>query len=166
MLRALIYLHSKGIVHRDLKPENMLYEKGGNILKVIDFGIAIEKKPGVKLNQRVGTPYYVAPEVLLKNYDEKCDVWSTGVILYMILYNHPPFIGDNEIDVMENILREDVIIEKMNFSDDCIDLLKKMLTKNPNERINAVDAYAHPWLSRIDKKLTKTNTGNSIITNI
>jgi calcium-dependent protein kinase len=87
-------------VHRDLKPENMLYEKGGNILKVIDFGIAVEKKPNVRLNQRVGTPYYVAPEVLLKSYDEKCDVWSTGVIFYMILFNHPPFVGDNEIDVM------------------------------------------------------------------
>jgi calcium-dependent protein kinase len=68
-LKALLYLKHKGIIHRDLKPENMLFEKNGRNLKIIDFGIAINKNENAFLTERVGTPYYVAPEVLLKNYD-------------------------------------------------------------------------------------------------
>jgi calcium-dependent protein kinase len=93
LIRALMYLHSKGIVHRDLKPENMLFEKDTDLIKIIDFGIACKKNPGEKLTARLGTPYYIAPEVILKNYDEKCDLWSCGIILFMIITAYPPFRG-------------------------------------------------------------------------
>jgi len=93
LLQALMYIHSKGIVHRDLKPENLLFEKGTSNLKLIDFGIAAKIKPNEKLTARIGTPYYIAPEVLLKEYDEKCDIWSAGVILYMMFTFRPPFTG-------------------------------------------------------------------------
>lgn len=74
----------------------MLFEKNSQIIKIIDFGIAYQKTNAEeKLTERVGTPYYVAPEVLLKKYDEKCDVWSTGVILYMMMTHKPPFRGDS-----------------------------------------------------------------------
>ncbi len=75
----------------------MLFEKGTEILKLIDFGIAVQRKENEKLVDRVGTPYYVAPEVLLKSYDEKCDVWSIGVIMYMMMTRQPPFRGEDEM---------------------------------------------------------------------
>ena len=89
------------IVHRDLKPENLLLEeskpiKDGNRVKVIDFGTSVEYKPNEKLNARLGTAYYIAPEVLRGDYDEKCDVWSCGVILYIFLCGFPPFNGDTD----------------------------------------------------------------------
>lgn len=87
----MIYLHSQGIVHRDLKPENILFEKKTNLLKIIDFGIATRKKPEEILTLRVGTPYYIAPEVLCKQYTEKCDIWSVGVILFLMVVEKPPF---------------------------------------------------------------------------
>ena len=93
ILRTLIYLHSHGIVHRDLKPENMLFEDNSDTIKIIDFGIAVRKKPDEILSARLGTPYYIAPEVLCKAYGEKCDIWSAGVILYMMISGYPPFRG-------------------------------------------------------------------------
>jgi calcium-dependent protein kinase len=82
-------------VHRDLKPENILYEssKADSFLKVIDFGTSRIYDPNRKMAQRLGTPYYIAPEVLDKKYNEKCDVWSCGVILYILLSGIPPFNG-------------------------------------------------------------------------
>jgi len=100
LLNALQYLHAKNIIHRDLKPENMLFENGSGYMKIIDFGIAAKKTGSVPLTQRIGTPYYIAPEVLCKRYNEKCDLWSAGVILYMMLTFRPPFTGDTEVKVM------------------------------------------------------------------
>jgi calcium-dependent protein kinase len=87
ILSAVHYLHSKNIAHRDLKPENILYEsnKPGALIKVVDFGTSIAYDPREKMRQRFGTAYYIAPEVLDKKYDSKCDIWSCGVILYILL---------------------------------------------------------------------------------
>ncbi len=95
ILWTLIYLHKKSIVHRDLKPENMLFELNSDMIKIIDFGIAVKRKKNEVLTVRVGTPYYIAPEVLCKSYGEKCDIWSAGVILFMMILGYPPFRGDN-----------------------------------------------------------------------
>lgn len=104
-----MYIHSKDIVHRDIKPENILFEKETGSIKLIDFGIAVhKKKPAEVLTARIGTAYYIAPEVLCKRYDEKCDVWATGVVLYMMLLRKPPFNGTTEAEIMEAILSEDI----------------------------------------------------------
>ena len=101
ILSAVVYCHAHRIVHRDLKPENLLLEyanrsfEQGNIVKVIDFGTSVEYTGG-KLNARLGTAYYIAPEVLRGDYDEKCDVWSCGVILYIFLCGYPPFNGEDD----------------------------------------------------------------------
>ena len=108
ILSAIYYMHTKGIVHRDLKPENMLIEKKTNLIKLIDFGISTKIKKGETLNSRVGTPYYIAPEVLCKKYNEKCDMWSIGVVLYMILTAVPPYKGKNISEIMERIIHDEV----------------------------------------------------------
>lgn len=104
LLSSIFYLHSNKIVHRDLKPENILIEKSkNNIIKVIDFGTAKIFQGHEKLKQKQGTPYYIAPEVLNKNYTEKCDVWSCGVILYILLSGYPPFGGDDDEQILKRV---------------------------------------------------------------
>ena len=93
ILSAIFYMHSKRIVHRDIKPENLLIEKKTKILKLIDFGISTKIREKEPLTQRLGTPFYLAPEILAKRYNEKCDLWSIGIVVYMTLTGSPPFKG-------------------------------------------------------------------------
>lgn len=98
IISAIMYCHKMGIVHRDLKPENILFDsnKPDACLKIIDFGCSAKlSKDGDNLSKRVGTPFYVAPEVLAANYNEKCDIWSIGVILYILICGYPPFFGSS-----------------------------------------------------------------------
>jgi calcium-dependent protein kinase len=90
-------------VHRDLKLENILFEtKEFKTLKLIDFGLSTRIEAGKTLKLKVGSPYYVAPEILCsEDYDEKCDVWSVGVIMYILLCGHPPFEGKTELEIYE-----------------------------------------------------------------
>lgn len=90
---ALWYIHSKNIIHRDLKPENILYSNSSvhSPIKLIDWGFSTMCSTKHKFSSLVGTPYYVAPEVLFGNYDKSCDLWSAGVILYILLCGYPPF---------------------------------------------------------------------------
>jgi calcium-dependent protein kinase len=96
-------MHCKGYVHRDIKPENLLIDGSDNSLKLIDFGLSIKLPEGQKLRDRQGTPYYLAPEVLNKCYDNKCDIWSCGVILYILLSGRPPFNADHNLEIMRQI---------------------------------------------------------------
>eukprot|EP00826_Nyctotherus_ovalis_P011704 TRINITY_DN1304_c0_g2_i3.p1 TRINITY_DN1304_c0_g2~~TRINITY_DN1304_c0_g2_i3.p1 ORF type:complete len:340 (+),score=71.15 TRINITY_DN1304_c0_g2_i3:122-1141(+) len=107
MLSAVIYCHERRIVHRDIKPENILLEKVRDRiqLKVIDFGTAQMFGGAKKLTSTTGTAYYIAPEVLSKRYDEKCDVWSCGVILYILLCGMPPFNGNTDDDILKAVRR-------------------------------------------------------------
>ena len=95
MFSAIKYLHHEGIAHRDLKLENFLFEESGmqNPLKLIDFGLSKHFVPRESMHQVVGSAYYTAPEVLNGDYDHRCDVWSLGVISYMLLTGAPPFNG-------------------------------------------------------------------------
>ena len=98
VLSCVNYCHKNNIVHRDLKPENVLLEanKDFDQIKIIDFGTSLQFDPSKFLDEKLGTPYYIAPEVLNKKYNEKCDIWSCGVILYIILSGVPPFNGAND----------------------------------------------------------------------
>lgn len=109
MLSCINYCHNKGIVHRDLKPENILLEPDMdfNKMKIIDFGTAVpyDQKGKRGLKEVLGTPFYIAPEVLAGNYNEKCDIWSIGVITYMVLSGKAPFFGKTDPDIYASVRR-------------------------------------------------------------
>ena len=150
---AIYYCHNNNIVHRDLKPENLLYlkpkEDNDNTLKIIDFGLSQDLNIEKNLDSKVGTPYYVPPEVLEGKYSQKCDIWSAGVILYILLFGEPPFKGSSDNDLYEKIKKIDYSFpesKRMNVSKEAIDLIKKMLVKE-SERYSASEVLAHPWFN-------------------
>ena len=153
VLQAVAYCHSMKLVHRDLKPENIILE--GNSLdniKLIDFGTANIISPNQKFKERLGTAYYIAPEVLKKNYDEKCDLWSIGVIMYILLTGEPPFNGENDEEILRNVKTGIVNFSSPIFEEvtkDAKDLLKKLLHITPSKRISAVCALEHPWIKNL-----------------
>ena len=105
LMSAICYCHSNKIVHRDLKPENILLENkdlNNPIIKLIDWGGA-RFFSDFKMTKVNGTPYYIAPEVLKEIYDEKCDIWSAGIIFYILLCGYPPFNGKNDEDIMGHV---------------------------------------------------------------
>lgn len=127
----------------------MLFEKNTKLVKIIDFGISIKIKPKEYLSQRVGTPYYIAPEVLMKKYNEKCDIWSLGVVMFMMIYNFPPFKGDNPLSVMQSVSRDELTFRNpisFKFSYLALDFLKVLLNKNVSKRPSAYEALQHKWL--------------------
>jgi calcium-dependent protein kinase len=146
------YLHQMNIVHRDIKPKNMMVsnKKDEIEIKLIDFGTATffsKKKP---LTGIVGTPIYMAPEVLKGNYYNQCDLWSCGVILYILLGGNPPFEGKNSKEIYSKIEKGDYNLkgsEWENVSDEAKDLIKKLLEKNINKRITAQEALKHPFIT-------------------
>jgi calcium-dependent protein kinase len=154
ILSAVNYLHKHKIVHRDLKPENIVYESRGDNsqIKVIDFGTSQTVLDDETLSKAFGTAYYVAPEVLKKQYNSKCDVWSCGVILYILLCGHPPFNGSTEKKILEKVLKglyEFKEHEWKSISEEAVDLIKKMLVYEPAKRLTASEALGHPWFQNM-----------------
>ncbi|KAF3452345.1 hypothetical protein FNV43_RR02778 [Rhamnella rubrinervis] len=149
LLEALSHCHRLGVVHRDLKPENILFDSRNN-LKLADFGSAEWLNEGGSVDGVVGTPYYVAPEVLLgRDYNEKVDVWSAGVILYIMLSGIPPFYGESATEIFEAVLRGNLRFPTRVFrsvSTGAKDLLRKMISRDPSRRLSAEQALRHPWI--------------------
>ena len=155
ILKAVNYMHCKGYVHRDVKPENLLIDGSDNSLKLIDFGLSIKLPPGCKLRDRQGTPYYMAPEVLNKSYDNKCDIWSCGVILYILLSGRPPFNADHELEIMRliKIGKYSMTGRVWEFvSSQAKELIKGMLCYNPKKRLTAKQALDHDWFIVTDSQ--------------
>ncbi|XP_021776063.1 calcium-dependent protein kinase 20-like [Chenopodium quinoa] len=143
--------HSLGVLHRDLKPENFLFVNNDedSALKTIDFGLSVFFKPGETFTDVVGSPYYVAPEVLRKLYGQECDVWSAGVIIYILLSGVPPFWDETEQGIFEQVMKGDLdfISEPWpSISDSAKDLMKKMLVRDPKKRLTAHQVLCHPWV--------------------
>ncbi|KAK3124493.1 hypothetical protein QOZ80_7BG0587370 [Eleusine coracana subsp. coracana] len=143
--------HSLGVMHRDLKPENFLFvnHKEDALLKAIDFGLSIFFKPGETFSDVVGSPYYVAPEVLMKHYGCEVDVWSAGVIIYILLSGVPPFWDESEQGIFEQVLKGDLDFSSEpwpSISRSAKDLVRKMLIRDPKKRLTAHEALCHPWV--------------------
>lgn len=149
MLLALNYIHSHGIVHRDIKLENFLYDrKGSDHLKLIDFGFSKLWAPNTKMQASCGTLSYVAPEVLQKNYTSQCDLWSLGIVSFILLVGYMPFSGSDEKQ-MRNIKAGNYSWkqEKWNkVSPHGVDFIKSLLEVNPQKRLSAQKALEHVWI--------------------
>ena len=173
LLSAVNYCHQMHIVHRDLKPENILIvgkeKEGFPLIKICDFGTSRMFEKGSVQRKIVGSSYYIAPEVLKKHYNEKCDIWSCGVIMYILLSSRPPFEGDNDDEIMENVAEGNYDLESSPFnklSKNSIDLIKRLLTMDPEQRITAEQALNHPWFKefKIQEKYNKINDKNTMKT--
>ena len=153
LMSSVKYCHNNGICHRDLKPENLLYlnegEENDNPIKIIDFGLS-QIFINRKLKTKVGTAYYVAPEILKGDYTEKCDVWSAGVILYILLSGDPPFNGADDSVIYSKIATMKYTFPEKkwkNISNEAKDLITHMICPE-EERYNAEQVLAHPWFSK------------------
>ncbi|GFY93655.1 calmodulin-domain protein kinase 7 [Actinidia rufa] len=158
--------HKHGVMHRDLKPENFLFanKKETAALKAIDFGLSVFFKPGEQFNEIVGSPYYMAPEVLKRNYGPEIDVWSAGVILYILLCGVPPFWAETEQGVAQAIINSVVDFKRdpwPKVSDNAKDLVKKMLDPDPKRRLTAQQVLDHPWLQNA-KKAPNVSLGETV----
>jgi len=151
MVNAVRYIHEHNITHRDLKLENFLLQDRTDEaeLKLIDFGLSRHFKKAEKMTVPVGTPYYVAPEVLRGVYDEKCDMWSLGVITYMLLSGTPPFPGGGEGEILQRVKKGQFSLDINRFegvSDHAKDFIRKLLVMDPKKRMSASEAQAHEWM--------------------
>ena len=161
LLSGICYSHKNGIVHRDLKPENILLEdKSRNLeIKIVDWGYATQMKQRERLHEMDGISYYIAPEVLEGDYDEKCDIWSCGVILYILLCGYAPFYGENDKEIYNQVLKGEYDFPKeewQNVSEEAKNLVQKMLEKDTKKRITALDALQDKWF-KINKQKKTSN---------
>lgn len=154
VLDAVGYLHDKNIAHRDLKPENFLFSSEDDenaTMKIIDFGLSRvegDSKDGI-MRTKVGTPYYVAPEVLNCEYTKSCDVWSLGVITYIMLCGYPPFYGDDKTEIFSSVRGAKFDFPSPDWdpiTDEAKHFISTLLSKNPASRPSARDAMRHPWI--------------------
>lgn len=153
VLQGVNYMHKKGICHRDLKPENFMLAENCKmedaIIKIIDFGIACKFEPGQILTESYGTAFYVAPQVLKGKYNQQCDIWATGVLLYILLCGYPPFNGKTESEVLRKV--EDGLFsfpdqDWKNVSAEAKTLVRRMLAYSPSDRYTAEAALQDPWI--------------------
>lgn len=166
LLEGIHYCHLQNVAHRDLKPENIILSNNTppeagifTEIKLIDFGLSRIYEDDTIMKSRVGTPYYIAPEVLERKYGKECDLWSAGVIIYILLCGYPPFRGDTDKEIYEEI--QSGLLEFADdpgehlwsvVSPDAIDFIQKLIVRNPSERLTAEQALEHKWIVELGPK--------------
>lgn len=152
LCRAVVYMHSRHICHRDIKPENILFQTKDAVhkstLKLVDFGTARRFDIGEGMKTKVGSLSYIAPQVLAGCYDNTCDLWSCGVVLYVLLCGYPPFHGRSQQHILAKIKMANVQFKEgwNRVSEEAKTLVSRFLTKDCKERITADEALHHEWL--------------------
>lgn len=163
LIQGLQHMHSLNIVHLDIKPENILCVNAtSNRIKLIDFGLARELKPGEVTRCALGTPDFVAPEAISFNEIKlQTDMWSTGVLTYVLLSGLMPFAGEDDSETLCNIANLDWEFDKESFEEisaDARDFIQKLLTLSPDERMSSDEALQHPWMKANEDRAGKINT--------
>lgn len=174
LFSAIKLCHEHGVVHRDIKSENILFsDENAYKVKIIDFGTAQKLSPGEYCDTKVGTPNFIAPEILKgEKYDFKCDIWSLGVLMYTLLSGSKPFNSQVEKEIFNLILKTEPTFKEKEWktiSEDAKKLIKGLLTKDPKKRMNAAEALNHPWIKKYYNKSNlriDLNKGNFIGENI
>lgn len=165
IFKALAFIHNKQIIHRDIKPENVLFSIPGDFqtLKLIDFGLATHT---LNTNGRsVGSPYYMAPEIIDGSYSYKTDIWSVGVILYVLVTGKYPFTGRNQNEVFRNIKSQSYNVRLLNNSQcsrEAKDLISKLLIKDQKTRLSLEDALDHPWFKKFSEETIYRSSSTSV----
>ena len=155
ILGAIRYCHEEhNICHRDLKPENFLFKTPAedSELVIIDFGLSRVEELNETMTTRVGTPYYIAPEVLKKSYDRSCDMWSIGVITYILICGYPPFYGDTDADIFHSVQRGRFDYPEEEWgevSQEAKNFVESLLKLEPSRRLTAASAMEHPWITHM-----------------
>ena len=151
MMRTVAHCHNLGVIHRDLKPENFVLKTTADDspIKAIDFGLSTYFEPAQHFHDIVGSAYYVAPEVLRRNYSNEADIWSAGVILYILLAGVPPFWAQSEQAIFDEVLKGKYDLKSDpwgKISEGAKDVVRKMLVSNPKDRATAQEILNHPWV--------------------
>lgn len=157
LISAVYYCHQMGICHRDIKPENILFEdeKNEGDIKLLDFGLSQKYINTEKMRTILGTPYYVAPEVLTGEYDERVDMWSIGAFTYVLLAGEPPFHGKSNSETFKKIVNDQLSFPEDVFSDisnEAIDFISQCLQKDPDKRLLSREASSHLWFKDLSSK--------------
>nr|XP_012310646.1 myosin light chain kinase 2, skeletal/cardiac muscle [Aotus nancymaae] len=159
---GILFMHKMRVLHLDLKPENILcVNTTGHLVKIIDFGLARRYNPNEKLKVNFGTPEFLSPEVV--NYDQisdKTDMWSMGVITYMLLSGLSPFLGDDDTETLNNVLSGNWYFDEETFeavSDEAKDFVSNLIVKDQRARMSAAQCLAHPWLNNLAEKAKRCN---------
>jgi len=168
LFEAIRYCHSHKVAHRDLKPENLLLhsEHNDSEIKIADFGFAKKCNNPKSLVTQCGTPGYVAPEILEGTpYDTKADLWSLGVIIYILLGGYPPFIEQNQRDLFRKIRKGQYEFHEEYWgqvSSDAKDLIASLLTVNPDRRLSGEQALVNKWILGDDAQLAGKDLGKNL----
>nr|XP_056699938.1 myosin light chain kinase 2, skeletal/cardiac muscle [Euleptes europaea] len=159
---GILFMHQMGVLHLDLKPENILcVTSTGHMVKIIDFGLARRFNPNEKLKVNFGTPEFLSPEVV--SYEQvsyTTDMWSMGVIAYMLLSGLSPFLGDNDTETLNNVLAANWYFEDEAFegiSEEAKDFVSHLIIKDKSGRLNAAQCLQHPWLNNLAEKAKRVN---------
>lgn len=173
LLSAISHIHSLGIVHRDLKPDNILFESENpeSDIKIIDFGVSRQIfKANDDLNSIVGTPYYVAPEVLSGKYDKKVDIWSIGIIMYVLMTGKPPFNAKSKSELFNKIQTKELPYplksDGASYSPASVNFLMLITKKDPAQRPGATDALNDKWFDILKNDLNVINIPLDILENM
>lgn len=160
ILRAIEYVHSLGVIHRDIKAENFLFTGRGDVIKLIDFGLAVKiTQPSERFTAIVGSAHYLAPEMVYQNYSKPVDVWSAGIMMYLMLFGKYPFDGPND-DVVIKAIKKGKIEFPNEISHNAKSLLQSLLNKDQNLRPTASIALAHPFIADNDEAHTEVGTSS------
>ncbi len=164
LFSAISFCHHNNVIHRDLKPENILIDseqekkKEYFNIKIIDFGTSEVFKKNKLLDKQIGTPFYIAPEVLNNEYNEKCDLWSAGVIMFILLSGTPPFYGNSDEEIYNKVKEGKFCLKSSEWDDissDAKELIKNLLVKDYNKRYSADQALNHKWIKTMKENSNK-----------